>query len=52
MTHEQATELVEDLIQTYYDYEGSTKPSYRDEYLAMKQKVIDALTDHDQEAVA
>ena len=46
MTLEQATELVEDLLQAAHDYEmfGQRK-TYREHYYAMKQTVIDALAD-------
>ena len=45
MTREQATELVEDLIQAHYDYETIGRASYRDHYRALKQSVINFLTD-------
>ena len=44
MTHEEASELVEDLIQAHYDYATfSGKRSYREDYHEMKRRVIDAL---------
>jgi hypothetical protein len=45
MTREEASELVDDLLQAAHDYEtfGSRK-SYREHYREMKEKVISALT--------
>lgn len=44
MTREQATELVEDLIQACWDYENNTgRRTYREDYLAKKEHVIAVL---------
>jgi len=44
MTHDQAIELVEELIQAHHDYEFYGDNYYRQEYLATKKKVIAVLT--------
>lgn len=46
MTREQATDLVEDLLQASHDYEMLGGRSYREHLAEMKERVINALTDH------
>jgi hypothetical protein len=52
MTREQATDLVEDLIQAHHDYETnvvSHRRAYRD-YLEIKERVIAALVHTENDA--
>jgi hypothetical protein len=47
MTREDASKLVDDLIQTVIDYENADRSAakyLRQEYLDLQQKVIDALS--------
>lgn len=44
MTRQEATDLVENLIQAAFDCENNDGPFRREDYLAFKARVIDALS--------
>lgn len=44
MTEGEAQDLVDDLVQAVRDYDTLNRPSYRDDYIALRKRVIEAMT--------